>query len=122
MLPKDYAELLYEILENKPVEQQGKILSNFKKILVKNKETHLAKAIQREFEKIQTEKSREKTTYIASASELTHKQKQELEDIWKKPREFSVNPDLLGGVAVRQRDIVCNATLRKRIELLKSSI
>jgi ATP synthase F1 delta subunit len=120
MPPNNYAQLLYEILENKPAEQQEKILDNFKKILIKNKETHLAPAIHREFEKIQERKRREKTVYIASATELNKKQKQELENMWDKPREFSVNPDLLGGIAVRRRDTVYNATVRKKIELLRN--
>lgn len=121
MLPKDYAQLLYEILEHKSESQQTKILERFKAILTKNKHTHLAPAIEKEFEKIQKQKEREKITYISSASTFREDQKKELETLFDKPHEFSVNPDLLGGVAVRQKDIIYNATLKKKIELLRAS-
>ncbi len=122
MNPKEYAQLLQEVLEGKSENKQDKILDNFKTILGRNKESYLAPAIEKELHKIQTQKEQERTTYISSAAELTKDQRKKVESISAEPREFSVNPDLLGGVAVRQQDIMYNATLRKKIELLKSHI
>ena len=132
MLPKDYAKLLYETLspygtspeggENKPANAQYKILRNFKNILIRNKETYLAPAIGKEFGKIRAQKEQDDMTYIASAQKLSVDQRQQLERTFIEPREFSENPSLVGGIAVRQQDIVFNATLRKKIEFLKSSI
>ena len=120
MIPKDYAQLLYETCQDKTDEQQGKILERFKTLLTKNKDMHLATAVGKELQKIQDQKERENVTYITSSSELSNSQKQELENIFPEPREFSENPSLLGGIAVRQKDGVYNATLRKKIESLKS--
>lgn len=120
MNPRDYAQLLYEVLENKTDEQQSQILERFKDILTKNKDTHLSGAISKELKKIQEEKIQEKTTYIASASEFSAAQKQELENLLPEPRIFSENPFLLGGVAVRQKDRIYNATLKKQIEALRN--
>lgn len=122
MNPKDYAQLLYEALDNKPAKQQDEILKNFKSILIKNKETYLARATGKEFTKIQEQKEQEKTTYISSASRLAGNQKKELEKMFPQPREFSVNQELLGGIAIRNKDIVYNATLLKKLEHIKSSL
>lgn len=122
MNPKDYAHLLYEVLEGKDEDQQTKILLRFRSLLIKNKDAHLVGAIEKDLQKIQEQKGRENITYIASSSELSGSQRQELESIFAGPREFSVNPDLLGGVAVRQKDRVHNSTLRKKLELLKSNL
>jgi F0F1-type ATP synthase delta subunit len=119
MQPTEYAQLLYEVLEGKSENMQDKILGNFKNVLVRSKETHLASAIEKELAKIQTRKEQERTTYISSAGELTSRQKAALAEMTVEPREFSVSPSLLGGVAVRQKDAVYNATLRKKIETLK---
>lgn len=119
MLPKNYAQLLYEVLENKTTNQQDAILERFRKLLMKNKDAHLTSAVRKELQKIQAQKEQERTTYISSASKLTASQKRELEKISAEPREFSQNPSLLGGVAVRQKDKVYNATVRKKIETLK---
>lgn len=120
MNPKNYAQVLYEVLENKTEEQQDKILARFKALLARNKEAYLAPAIEKELNKIQQQKEQERTTYIASASELTEIQKKKLGTILAEPQEFSVNPSLLGGIAIRHRDKLYNSTLRKRVEALKS--
>jgi len=120
MHPQDYAQLLYEVLQNKSPAQQDAILSNFKKILIKNKEAYLAPAIEKELDKIQAQKEQEKITYISSAAKLSASQQKELESISSEPREFLVNPELLGGLAVRSKDAMHNATLRKKISLLKN--
>lgn len=120
MHPQTYAQLLYEVLENKPAGARDKILERFKNILITNKESYLAPLIVKDFTKIREQKEREKITYISSATKLTASQKSELEAISSEPREFSVNPELLGGVAVRNKDTVYNATLRKKIELLRA--
>lgn len=118
MQPKDYSQLLYEVLENKPAAEQDKILHNFKNILIRNRETCLAPSIEKEFVRIEWQKEQGKITYISSASRFTASQEKELEKISSEPREFSVNPELLGGVAVRKGDKLYNATLRKKVETL----
>lgn len=122
MHPENYAKLLYEVLENKPTKQQGEVLERFKKILVQSKESHLAQTIKKKFTKIQEYKEQERTTYIASALKLTVSQKKELEKITSEPREFSVNENLLAGIAIRNKDMVYNGTLRKKLEHIKSSL
>jgi len=119
MYPQRYAQLLYDVLQDKSPAQQDAIFKNFRKILIKNKETHLAPEIEKELNKIQQEKEQEKITYISSAAELTYNQKKELEGMTSKPRKFLVNPELLAGVAVRQVDKVYNATLKRKLEFLK---
>lgn len=120
MHPKDYAQLLYETAKGKTAAQQGKILERFEALLIKNKDTHIAGAVEKEFQKIHNQKGKEKITYISTASGLSTIQEKELESITSAPREFSVNPNLLGGIAVRQGDTIHNATLRKKMESLKS--
>lgn len=122
MYPQQYAQLLYETLKDKSDEQQSQIISRFKNILEKNKNSYLAGSILEELEKIQNQKLEEKTTYIASATKLSEEQKGQLEDITAGPHEFSENPSLLGGIAVRRKDRVYNATTRKKVETLKNAI
>ena len=40
MHPKQYAQLLYEVLENKSDEEQAQIFDRFRAMLIKNKYTH----------------------------------------------------------------------------------
>lgn len=122
MNPRQYAQIIYDALLGKTEGEQTQIISRFKTILIKNKDTHLFEAIEKELKKIQEQKEQEKTTYITTASELSDKQKIELENLFSKPLNFSENPTLIGGVAVRQKDKVQNATLKKKIEAIKSSI
>lgn len=121
MNPRQYAQSLYEVLESRSEEQQDQIIERFKYILTKNKDSHLAGSIRKELEKIQEQKIQEEMTYITSASNLSDPQKQELESIFHGAKSYSKNPSLLGGIAVRKKDIIYNATLRKKIETLKSS-
>ena len=122
MNPKDYAQLLAEVLADKNEKQQDEILARFKKLLTKNKDAHLAGALAKELQKILEQKEQDNITYIASSAELSGTQRKALENIFPKPIEFSQNPSLLGGVAVRQKDRVYNSTLRKKMESLKSSL
>ena len=122
MNPKEYAQLLYDTLVDKTDEQQDKILERFGALLAKNKHAHVAPAIEKEFQKIQQQSERESVTYITSSSQLSDSQKRELENIFPQPLEFSENPSLLGGIAVRQKDKLFNATLRKKIEILNSTL
>lgn len=121
MSPKEYAKILYEVSENKTDKQQAGILNRLKSVLIKNKDTRLADAIISEFEKIQKQKNYEEITHIASASPIEEAGKEELKKIFGKSA-FYQNPDLLGGIAARKNDKIYNATLRKKIESLKSSI
>lgn len=120
MNPKEYAQILYEVIEKKTESQQDDIITRFKALLARNKDAHLAPAIEKEFAKIHQQKEWENITYIASSIKLSGAQKKEIENIFPEPREFSENPSLLGGVAVRQKDSVYNATLRKKVEFLKN--
>lgn len=122
MTPRDYAQLLDRALEDKNEGTQDQILLRFKNILTKNKDTYIAQTIKKEFQKVQNEKKQKKTTYLSSASQLSSIQEQQLKNIFPAPWVFSVNPSLLGGVAVRQNDTLFNGTLRKKVELLKSSL
>lgn len=122
MQPKDYSQLLFKTLENKPVKLQSEILGRFKNILIRNNESYLAPAIAREFVKIQKQSERARTTYISSSSKLSNIQHRELESAFPEPLEFSVNQNLLGGIAVRNKDMVYNSTLRKKIESLKRNL
>jgi len=119
MNPRDYAQLLYDTLEGKTSDQQDHILLRFKALVSRNKEAHLAPFIERELAKIHEQKEREKITYITSSFKLSRSQKGELENIFPEPREFCENPSLVGGVAVRIKDIIYNGTTRKKIELLR---
>jgi len=120
MKPIEYAQLLYEVMEGKGDEEQSQIIERFKSLLIKNKDAHLAMTITKELEEIQHKNEREKITYVTSASELSAEQREALEEIYQDQKEYSTNPSLLGGIAVRTRDKIYNATLRKKIEALKS--
>lgn len=120
MNPKDYAQILLEVLEGKWEKQQNEICARFKTLLMRNKDTHLRTYIEKELEKFQEQKGRANITYISSGASLSGAQRKELENLFPEPLEFSENPSLLGGVAVRKKDMLYNATLRKRIESLRS--
>lgn len=121
MRPDYYAKIIYEVMEGKTEAEQGEILSRLREILVRNKETHLAMHIYKEFKKVQKERGEEKLIHITSTSELRASQKKDLEDMFGKA-EFSQNPNLLGGIAVRIKDKLYNASLRKKIETLRASL
>jgi len=122
MNSKEYAQILYQILQGRSENAQGKIIANFQKFLLKNSQLHLINSILKEFRQISSDAEKENFTYISSASELAGSQKKALEKIFPKPLKFSVNKELLGGISVRRKDVLYNHTLRKKLEIFKSSL
>ena len=122
MNSKEYAQLLYDVLKDKPANLQSKIIANFKNALLKNKEAYLSHSILKEFKYIVEQHETDNFTYISSASELSSSQKKDLMGIFGNTMEFTVNKELLGGIAVRQKDILHNNTLKKQLEILRNTL
>lgn len=122
MNPRLYAQLLYETLKDKSDNEREKIIKRFNALLEQYKISHLKNAILKEFKKIEREIFDAKITYITGSPELTGAIKNELESMFRGEKEFMKNPNVIGGVAVRQKDILYNGTLKKRIEILKSRL
>lgn len=122
MSPKEYAQLVYEVAAEKNDDERVKILERFKVLLIRRRDTHLASAIVSAYDALQREGKQRGTTYITSAAKLSPAQRKELEALFPEPRSFSVNPTLLGGTAVRAKDTLYNATMKKKVEMLKSQL
>jgi F0F1-type ATP synthase delta subunit len=122
MTPHEYALILYEVLEGKTDQEQKDILKRFRSLLVHNKETHLGKGIEEDLQKIQNQKELDQVTYISSSETLSSDETKQLTEIFPGEHHVSKNRVLLGGIAVRKKDILYNATLKKKSEVAKSSL
>jgi len=124
LLPRHYAKILYEVTKNLKGAELDQAVQNFLQMV---KDKHAFKKmplILKEFAEYADEKSGVVRLEITSAREL------EVDLVNKVAAAFSpkakattaVNPELIGGVVIRTRQAILDASLRTRVAQLGATL
>ncbi|MDD4989333.1 MAG: F0F1 ATP synthase subunit delta [Candidatus Pacebacteria bacterium] len=105
--PKQYAEALYGVLDEKSGDEK-KLIKQFVLTLKKNRDSAKLPLILKHFEKIFTEKNGLIKVEVESAQELSPKVRKEIESAvgGKALFEEKINPKLLAGVRILLNDSI----------------
>lgn len=125
---EQYANTLYEVLEDTHPKNHHKVIDNFVNILVENNDSGLYQEIIKEVKKIEQEKKDKKTVEIITARPLKAQEEQTLfesiNDCLGKNVEFkkAVDQGLISGLVIKVDDVVIDGSVKKRLEKMKSKI
>lgn len=122
---KKWAEALDREAQNKSAEELPKLAENFYAALRKENKLRLAKSVIAELEKISEQKQREEKMRVRAARDLSKNLVENIAKIFQtSPRQIAVTiePALLGGVVIEKKDFVYDLSVKKQIELLKTSL
>jgi F-type H+-transporting ATPase subunit delta len=127
--PKKYAQTLYELVEGKNEKEIKETLEKFVNFLIENQDTTKADKIIEQFEQIWNKKNQ---IVEAKATTSVEVDKQTLEAIEKYIKNLSqaekvnlkydINKEILGGVVIRYKDKLIDASLRTQIKQFKSQL
>jgi len=124
--PKIYAQALY--LACQETAEIDLTLHNFFKLLAKHNRLGLLKAVIKEFIEIYNKEKSITDVYVSSAYALDNKSKEAIVDLVKqikpvKQVEISetIEPDMLGGVKINFADFRIDATLKRKLQLIKNN-
>ncbi|MCK5510209.1 ATP synthase F1 subunit delta [Candidatus Parcubacteria bacterium] len=126
---KQYAESLYEAVQDKNNSQIKNSINNFFNILIQNNDLAKAEAIVKEFEKIWNIEQGIIEAKVVSAKELDNKIIKLLNNYITKLSgaekvilNQKINKDILGGVVIKFEDKILDGSLRARLSELKSEM
>lgn len=129
IIPKQYAQSLYESLSGKSEEESRKILHNFVAVLgrdgVLNRENEIISA----FEEIWNQENGELPASISSAHQLADNSREAITDYLKNKTGAKkivlteeVDQDLLGGFVLKYESRVLDGSLKTNLEDLKNKM
>lgn len=129
IIPKQYAQSLYESLSGKSEEESRKILHNFVAVLgrdgVLNRESEIISA----FEEIWNQENGELPASISSAHQLADNSREAITDYLKNKTGAKkivlteeVDQDLLGGFVLKYESRVLDGSLKTNLEDLKNKM
>jgi F-type H+-transporting ATPase subunit delta len=115
---RQYAEVLYELVEKASKNESKDIIKKFVAVLVKNGDMSKISLITQEFEKIHLSKIGKEKIEVTTTGEDGSKLKSELKG------EVTLKEDarILGGVRIKIGDKLIDNTLRARVNRLKGSL
>ena len=126
---KQYAESLYEAVQDKNNSQIKNSINTFFNILIQNNDLAKAEAIVKEFEKIWNIEQGIIEAKVVSAKELDNKIIKLLNNYITKLSgaekvilNQKINKDILGGVVIKFEDKILDGSLRARLSELKSEM
>ena len=126
---KQYAESLYEAVQDKNNSQIKNSINNFFSILIQNNDIAKAEVIVKEFEKIWNTEQGIIEAKVVSAKELDNKIVKllnnyiaELSGAEKVNLNQKINKDILGGVIIKYEDKILDGSLRMRLSELKGEM
>jgi F-type H+-transporting ATPase subunit delta len=125
---KQYAQTLYDSLQDTAAKDHDKILENFAKILAINNDTKLMDQIEAEYDKIEKSAKGIKIAEVTSAHPLEkHTEKEIIEQLnklagMKVELRKKVDEKILGGVVIKLDDTLIDASVKKSLEELKGSL
>lgn len=125
---QQYANTLYEVLQDTQPKDHQKVIDNFVDILKENKDSNLFPDIVKEIEKIDQSKGDTKKVEITSAKPLDVEEEQKI--IEELNASFGENIELkkvvdegiISGLVIKIDDMVIDGSVKKRIEKLGSRI
>lgn len=124
-LSKKWALTLLGEAANKSPSQLDKLLDKFFNILKKENKIYLAGSIIKRVAKLEEEKRRRENLRLESAHDLTQMAIAKIAKIFKiAPEKITarIEPELLGGLVVEHQDTIYDFSIKKQIELLKTSL
>jgi F-type H+-transporting ATPase subunit delta len=125
---KQYAQTLYESLQDTAVRDHDKILENFAKALALNNDTEMFDAISDEYDKLDKASKGIKIAEVTSATPLEKKVEKEiiehLNGMIKGKVELKkkIDEKILGGVVIKMDDTLIDASVKKSLEELKTGL
>ncbi len=129
IIPKQYAESLYQSVQNKKDSQIKSAIENFVKLLIVNNDIAKADKIIEQFKKIWNKEEAVVEAEVVSARELDKAIVKllkgyiaELSGAGKVDLKQKVDKNILGGVVVKYGDKVLDASLKTQLEELKENI
>lgn len=123
---EQYAEALFESLQEVKPEHHDKILDNFVKILADNQDLKLFDEIERVYKCIDLSNKGVKEVEITTARKIA--ESQELLSILNKVAgqkleiRRKIDQDLVGGVIIRVDDLLIDGSVKKSLNQLKEQI
>jgi F-type H+-transporting ATPase subunit delta len=126
--PKQYAEALWDSLQDTNPKDQSQVLDNFVKVLAENNDIRLFDQISEEFHKLDLNRQGIKQVNVRSAHPLTKENEKailtELNKLAKTKFELKsvVDERLIGGVVIQMDDQVLDTSLKNQLEQLKESL
>ncbi|MCX6744310.1 MAG: ATP synthase F1 subunit delta [Candidatus Parcubacteria bacterium] len=126
---KKYAQVLYEITKDLPKEQIKVEIDNFLKLVVRNKDSKQLNKISLAFDDYAKKQESIVDVQVVSAEALSPGQKEDLKNHIKKEQKVkTVNLDektdksLLGGFVLRIGNTIFDASLKTRLEELRTEM
>jgi F-type H+-transporting ATPase subunit delta len=125
---KQYAQTLYESLQDTSAKDHDKILDNFAKALALNNDTEMMDAISDEYDKLDKASKGIKIAEVTSATPLEkNTEKQIIEHLngmvkGKVELKKKIDEKILGGVVIKMDDTLIDASVKKSLEELKTGL
>jgi len=121
---KQYAVALYEISQDAPKSHWEEIAKQFLGLLQKDRKLTKVNLIIDEFEKYSKKQEGINEIEIESARELDKTTINKIKKMFGEKSDVKtiVNPDMIGGVRIKVDDVVYDASLKKQLSRLKTSL
>lgn len=121
---KQYAKALYDVSKDAPKGHWAEIAKQFLVLLQKERMLVKVNLIIEEFERYTKKQAGIKELEVESARELDKTTLNKIKKMFGENSEvkMTVNPDLIGGIRVKVDDIIYNASLKKQLSKLKTSL
>lgn len=124
MLLKQYAEILYEVTKDRKDKELDAAIVSFFSFLKKRQMLKKIHLIIEEFKSYAKEKEGIDTIYITSAHPLSERTVDEIAKAFSSSYEVQshVDESLLGGVKIRKKNILHDASIKTQLAHLKESL
>ena len=121
---KQYAKALYRVSKDAPKSYFAEIAKEFLVLLQKNKRLSKVNLIIEEFEKHAKKQDGIKEIEVESARELDKTTINKIKKMFGENSEITetINKTLLGGIKIKVDDIIYDASLKKQLSRLKTSL
>ncbi len=123
-LPKQYAKILFELLSDIPKEKEEEAMRAFVELLHREQALLKAPYIIREFETYAKEQEGVVALHITTARTLDKKEIEHIARTFGEKTETTVSVEerVIGGVKVATGEMVLDATVRTKLDLLKERL
>jgi F-type H+-transporting ATPase subunit delta len=128
LTPKQYAQTLYESLQDTAAKDHDRILDNFAEALALNNDTRMLEEIAGEYEKLEKGAKGIKIADVTSARPLEkHAEKEIIERLnkiagSKVELKKKIDEKILGGVVIKMDDTLIDASVKKSLQELKNDL
>jgi F-type H+-transporting ATPase subunit delta len=126
--PRQFAQILHEILEVTAPADTDKILDNFVEVLKEHNALSMFDAINEEFEKLDLEKKGIKQAEVTTALPLSHENEREIVERLNKIVKGDVqlkkklDENLIGGAIMQVEDKVIDTSVKNSLDKLKQEL